>query len=240
MGDYARNTPVETLLQKNRAGEIPADVARLDGPRLVTASEVDKGRRLAESLIKALTGRDTVTARFMYGEFFDFVPQFKLFLSTNNKPLVRGVDHAIWRRIHFIAFPVQIPLAERDLDLGDKLMEQEAPGILRWLVQGSRDWYELGLQVPEDIKRDTMAYRVEMDVLQEFLEDRCLVYPGASVPAGQLYEAYCQWAEEGGMRDKERLKKRTFGLALSERGFQSDKTTAGLRVRLGLSLRIFE
>jgi len=125
MGTYARHTPTETLLARNKGSEIPTDVARLDGPRFVTASEVDRGQRLAESLVKALTGRDTVAARFLYGEYFDFVPQFKLFLSTNNKPVIRGVDNAIWRRIMFIPFVVQIPEEEQDKELPEKL---KAPG----------------------------------------------------------------------------------------------------------------
>lgn len=235
LGAYALNTPVETLLQKTKSGDIPSDVARLAGPRLVTASETDRGRRLAESLIKALTGRDTVTARYLYGEFFDFVPQFKLFLSTNHKPVIRGVDDAIWRRIHFIDFPVQIPEAERDKELRNKLIG-EAAGILAWMVRGCLDWYKHGLLIPKDVRQATLAYRSEMDVLQDFLEDKCMIAAGAQVPAGELYEAYCSWAEENGIKEKERLKQRTFGLAMSERGFQPYKSTKGVRLRLGVGL----
>jgi putative DNA primase/helicase len=239
LGNYARHTPTETLLARNKGGEIPADVARLDGPRFVTASEVDKGRRLAESLIKELTGQDTVSARFLWGHFFDFQPQFKLFISTNNKPQVRGTDDAIWRRIHFVEFPVQIPKEECDTDLPDKLLA-EAPGLLAWMVRGCMDWYKHGLEVPEEVRQATAAYRAEMDALQEFLEDACLVGPGLSATAKALYEAYTDWAGDQGIKEKDQLKQRTFGIMLAERGFAKDKGTAGQRLWRGLGLQIID
>jgi putative DNA primase/helicase len=236
LGDYARNTPIETLLAKTHAGEIPTDVARLDGPRFVTASEVDRGKRLAESLVKALTGRDTVSARFLYGEYFDFVPQFKLFLSTNNKPIIRGNDDAIWRRIMFLKFPVQIPKDERDQELCEKL-RAEASGILAWLVHGCRWWYDDGLMAPAEVIEATDEYRSEMDVLADFLKDKCLVAPGILASSSDLYAAYKEWADDQGLTDKERLKQRSFGMCLAERGFRKDKGTAGRRLWRGVGLR---
>jgi putative DNA primase/helicase len=239
LGNYAVHTPTETLLAKQRSGEIPTDVARLDGPRFVTASEIDRGRRLAESLIKELTGRDTVSARFLYGEYFDFVPQFKLFLSTNNKPVIKGVDNAIWRRINLVAFPVQIPEGERDRDLPEKLRE-EAPGILAWLVRGCMDWYRGGLGTPPEVLQATADYRAEMDMLAEFLEEKCLVKPNLSATAKELYEEYCSWAEANGLKDREVMKQRTFGIHLAERGFRKDKGTSGQRLWCGLGLRLIQ
>ena len=156
MGEYSRNTPIETLLMKN-SSTIPVDLARLDGPRFVTAAEVDRGRRLAESLVKTMTGRDTISARFFYAEFFDYKPQFKLWLSTNHKPVIKGTDDAIWRRIRFIKFPVQIPMEKRDVDLGKKLLA-ESPGILNWLVQGCLAWQREGLNPPHEVLESTAAY----------------------------------------------------------------------------------
>ena len=236
LGTYACNTPVETLLSKTRGNEIPTDVARLDGPRFVMTSEVDHGRRLAESLVKAITGRDTITARFLYGEYFDFTPKFKLFLSTNNKPVIKGADDAIWRRIMFLKFPVQIPKAERDLELADKL-KAEGPGILAWLVRGCLSWQKLGLDPPAEVLEATAEYRAEMDVLHGFLQDRCLLGVDLWVTVGELYEAYQAWAEEQGMKDKEVLKARTFGIYLAERGFLADKSGGGVRIRRGLTLK---
>lgn len=235
LGNYARNTPVETLLDKKKGGEIPIDVARLDGPRLVTAKEVDRGRRLSESLIKELTGQDTVTARFLYGEYFDFVPRFKLFLCTNHKPIIRGTDNAIWRRIKLIRFPVQFPEDQWDRELPDKLWA-EAPGILNWLVEGCLGWQNVGLDVPEEVRETTAEFRAEMDMLADFLADRCIIAPDNSAWAKGLYESYEDWAEDQGLSEKERMRQRSFGMSLSERGFRRKRSTHGRYLWHGLGL----
>lgn len=238
LGNYAMHTPTETLLAKKRGGDIPTDVARLDGPRLVTASEVDRGRRLAESLVKELTGQDTVSARFLYGEYFDFKPQFKLFLSTNNKPVIRGADNAIWRRIKMIPFNVQFGEG-KDLPLDPNLEEKlraEAQGILAWLIQGCLYWQQGGLETPEEVTAAIAEYRAEMDVLAEFLVDCCITGPDKSVASNELYAAYKSWADEQGVGERERLGQRGFGLALTERGFLRDRSTHGRHVRRGLAI----
>jgi putative DNA primase/helicase len=235
LGSYARNTPVETLLARNKGGEIPTDVARLDGPRLVTAKEVDRGRRLSESLVKELTGQDTITARYLYAEYFDFKPQFKLWISTNNKPRISGSDNAIWRRIMFVRFLLNIPKDEQDEELSEKLW-QEAPGILAWLVRGCLWWQAEGLNPPAEVMEATADYRMEMDVLAEFLEAKCRIESNLTVSASDLYRAYQDWAESQGLTEKERLKKRSFGLALGEHGFQGFKSGGGVRCWRGLQL----
>lgn len=236
LGDYARNTPVESLLSRKKGGEIPADIARLDGPRFVTSSEVDQGQRLAEGLVKALTGRDTITARYLYGEFFDFEPQFKLWMSTNNKPIIRGTDDGIWRRINFIRFPVHFAPEDRDGNLRKKLWEERS-GILSWMVRGCLDWQCQGLVVPPEVKEDIAEYRNEMDVLAEFITDRCQVHPNNFATASDLYDSYTEWAEQAGLKEKEVLKQRTFGRCLSERGFLRDKGAQGARIWRGVGLR---
>lgn len=236
LGDYSRNTPVESLLSRPKGGEIPTDIARLDGPRFVTSQEVDRGRRLAESLVKALTGRDTITARYLYGEFFDFIPQFKLWLSTNNKPIIKGADDAIWRRIMFIRFPVHIPKPERDLELKTKLMA-EGPGILAWMVRGCLDWQRHGFDVPPEVIEDLAEYRNEMDVLAEWIEECCLVAPEESALASSLHRSYTAWADKAGLEDKEVLKVKTFGVCLAERGFLKDRGAQGQRKWNGVGLR---
>ena len=204
----------------SRPPRLNNDIARLDGPRFVTAFESDSGRRLAESLVKQLTGCDSVAARFLYGEYFDFVPQFKLFLSTNSKPVIRGVDNGIWRRIKMIPFSVKIPDEDQDQQLPDKL-RAEAPGILAWLVRGCLSWQEHGLAVPAEVLAATAEYRAEMDVLGDFLTECCIVAPGATATArGPLLSLYCTWADAQGMREREQLKQRSFGMCLSDRGFQ--------------------
>ena len=140
MGDYAKKTRTSTLMTRKNES-ISNDVAALCGARMVTASETNENERFDEAKIKEMTGGDTISARFMRAEFFEFVPQFKLWLCCNHKPQIKGQDTAIWRRIHLIPFNLTIPEAERDKDLPAKLKE-ELPGILRWAVIGCLNWYD--------------------------------------------------------------------------------------------------
>jgi len=236
-GSYWMNISTETLLANQNAGsQIRSDVARLDGPRLVTAAEIDKGRRLSESLIKGLTGNDTITARFLYGKDFDFIPQFKLFVQTNNKPIIRDQTNAMWRRLKLVEFPMDFR-ANPDRELPDRL-EAESPGILAWLVRGCLEWQRCkGLEEPDEVKEAVQEYRAEMDPLKEFIETKCLVGEGLTVTAADLYRAYNSWADENDLQKKERLLKRSFGLALAELGFRKAKGTGGVRLWRGLGLR---
>lgn len=232
MGDYARQTPTDTLLVK-RGDTIPNDVARLKGARLVTAAEADEGRRLAESLVKQMTGGDKLSARFLHGEFFDFAPTFKIFLATNHKPTIKGTDHAIWRRIRLIPFAVEIPEEEQDRELADKLRE-ELTGILAWAVRGCYDWQENGLGMPAEVKNATAAYRDEMDVVGEFMSE-CTYEPkpgtdpteaaGVTVKANDLYKEYQEWCEDAGERAVTRT---SFGRKLTERGYEKKRMTTGI------------
>jgi putative DNA primase/helicase len=224
LGDYAMRAPTEMLLAK-RASGIPNDVARLKGARFVAASETEEGRRLAESLIKDLTGQDTITARFMRAEWFDFKPTHKLWLSTNHKPEIRGTDAAIWRRIRLVPWSVTIPPAEQDKRLLAKL-RAELPGILAWIVQGCLEWQRVGLQPPEEVRRATGRYRAEMDVLAAFIDEECIVADHASATAKALYGAYKAWCEDNGERPESQ---RRFGSRLKERGFESGRMTTGAR-----------
>jgi P4 family phage/plasmid primase-like protien len=144
LGDYAETTRAETLMVKTYDGGIPNDIAALRAARLVSTSETEEGKRLAEALVKAITGGDTLSARFMRGEFFKFKPAFKLWLATNHKPTIRGTDPAIWDRIRLVPFEVRIPDAEQDRELPAKLRE-ELPGIMAWAVRGCLDWQRNGL-----------------------------------------------------------------------------------------------
>jgi putative DNA primase/helicase len=233
LGDYAMRTPTEMLMSK-RGGGVPNDVARLRGARFVTASETEEGRRLAESLIKDLTGQDTISARFMRGEFFDFKPTHKLWLSTNHKPEIRGTDNAIWRRIRLVPWAVSIPPAEQDKKLPEKL-RAELPGILAWCVEGCLDWRRGGLQAPDEVRRATGAYRSEMDIIGAFLRDECELGHDFKATLKAVYERYEEWCEEGGERAES---KRKFNARLSERGQFADRRSGpgGLREWHGLRL----
>ena len=140
LADYAMHTTTSSLLQ-SKSSPIRNDLARLNGARCVSAVEIGMGRRLDEALVKQLTGGDQVTARYLYNEYFEYKPTFKLFIAANHKPDIRGVDHGIWRRIHLIPFNVTIASDDIDRDLPSKL-RAELPGILAWAVRGCRQWQE--------------------------------------------------------------------------------------------------
>jgi putative DNA primase/helicase len=222
LGDYARNTDVETLLIKKYQG-VGNDVAALKGARFVSAAEVEKGRRLAESKVKQLTGRDTVTARFLFGENFDFKPEFKLWLSTNNKPVIQGTDDAIWDRIRLIPFTQRFEGPKADPKLPDKL-RAELAGVFAWMVEGCLEWQEHGLEEPKTVADATKQYREEMDTLAAFFEDRCVIREGLLAPASCLYKQYQIWCDDAGEHAETQ---KMFGMRLSERGFVSEKIKRG-------------
>lgn len=222
LGDYAMQTPTETLLVK-RKGSIPNDVARLKGARMVTASEAEADQRLAEGLIKQMTGEDTLSARLLHQEWFDFKPTHKIFLATNHKPKINGMDPAIWRRINLIPFDVTIPEHKRDKKLLSKL-EKELPGILAWAVKGCLDWIANGLGTPDEVRTATNQYQIDMDVMAQFLNDCCVIDDTEIVAAKNLYAAYLSWCEEVG---EESLKQRSFGMKLKEKGFSNFKKRNG-------------
>jgi len=236
MGDYSTNTDTETILAKKYQG-VGNDVAALKGARFVSAAEVERGRRLAESKVKQLTGSDTVTARFLFGEPFDFRPQFKLWLSTNNKPVIQGTDDAIWDRIRLVPFTQRFEGARQDPKLSEKLRE-ELPGVLAWMVRGCLEWQEHGLGEPETVKAATDQYRQDMDTLAAFIEDRCIVRRDAVAQATPLYKEYRMWCDDTGERPETQ---KTFGMRLTERGFESARSSSGVnkgrKVWHGIGLR---
>jgi putative DNA primase/helicase len=232
LGDYSMSTPTETLLVK-RSGAIPNDVARLKGARFVIACEADAENRLAESLIKQMTGGDSISARFLHQEWFDFEPTHKVFFGTNHKPVIRGTDYAIWRRIRLVPFEITIPEGERDKNLPEKL-KAEADGILAWEVQGCQFWQQQGLGVPEEVKAATDSYREEMDILGEYLKDRCRQMPEARVSSKDLYESYSTWCQDNG---QEPLGQRAFVSAFKEKGFKQCRIGHGaVRGWIGIGL----
>jgi putative DNA primase/helicase len=232
LGDYANTAQFETFAVKKNES-VRNDIADLMGARFVSASEGENRQRLAEGLVKQMTGGDVMKARFLHKEYFRFKPAFKLWLATNHKPVIRGTDHGIWRRIRLIPYAVTIPQEQRDKKLKEKL-EAEKSGILNWILEGCRLWLEQGLGEAEAVRTATESYRRESDVLAEFITARCVVGELHSEIAGDLYKAYERWCEESG---EEPFTSNLFGRMLTERGYTAgqariegkmSKTRAGI------------
>ena len=228
-GDYAIKAAPEIVMMK--ADAHPCERADLFGKRVVSCIESTEGRRLNETLVKELTGGDPIRARRMRENFWQFMPTHKLVLATNHKPVIRGQDYAIWRRVKLIPFTVTITDAEQDKSLPDKLRD-ELPGILAWAVRGCLDWQRAGnLGEPDEIRMATAKYRQEQDVVGEFIEACCGRDAGIEAKAGDLFKAYSVWSGD------KRMTARTFGLALAQRGFTSRRGTGGVRCWVGIGLR---
>lgn len=232
-GDYGLQADMALFTVQKNPG-IRNDLARLDGVRLLTASETEAGSRLAESLIKAMTGGDPIVARYLYGEFFQFLPKFTPWLAVNHRPEIRGTDHAIWRRVRLIPFSTTIPPERQDPHLAEKLAA-ELPGILNWALEGCREWQRDGLRPPAEVMAATAAYRLEQDTLAGFLAECCITAPRAVVAAADLRTAYERYCEANG---EQPLNAKQLGMRLTERGYVRERLGGAQRWHWrGLGLR---
>jgi putative DNA primase/helicase len=196
LGDYAGQADFDTFTTSRRSsGAARNDLAMLRGKRFVKATESEQGTHFAEAFVKNICGGDMVTARFLYGEHFEFKPQFKLWLATNHKPSIVGTDDGIWRRIRLIPFTVCIPEEKKDKKLGEKL-KAETNGILLWAIEGLQEYLKDGLPDPSAVKDATAQYRSEQDTIQRFLDEKCVVKEKAAVGAQCLHTTYLEWAHQ--------------------------------------------
>lgn len=224
LGEYAQQTPSETLMAKKNQNSSSNDLARIRGSRFVSSVETEEGKTFAEVLIKQLTGEDTVTARFLFNEYFDFKPECKIWLASNHKPKIRGTDYAIWRRIRLIPFLITIPEEERDPLLLEKL-RTEQEGILAWAIAGCKAWQNEGIKIPDKVKFATDDYKDEMDTLGDFIKECCVIGKDFKATSQDLYNKYIGWCNLTGEKE---ITQRAFGLKLSERGYEKEKGTSGL------------
>ena len=220
LGSYYVKTRAQTLT--SHGAGVPNDVAALAGRRLVSVAELSEGQRLAEGLVKDLTGQDRLVARFLFKEFFEFVPSAKIWLYGNHVPTIQGTDNGIWRRIKLIPFAVTIPESEQDRTLLAKL-RAELPGILNWLVEGCLAWQAGGLGQPVSITEAVQQYRADMDTIAQFLAMMCLTGPEARVKARALYQAYRRWCADQGTASQSQI---ILGKRLREKGFTQTKNSA--------------
>lgn len=198
MGNYSANAQPETIMMKRFGGDgAGSDIARLKSSRFVTSEEPTEGVRLNEGLLKQLTGGSKITCRFLYGDEFEYTPEFKIWVATNHKPIVRGTDFGIWRRLKLIPFEVNIPAEKVDKALKYKL-RKEFPQILHWAVEGCMKWQKEGIQEPKCVQDAVKEYKQEMDLLAGFLEE-CVIIDydfGQRIPATELFRVYSKWAHE--------------------------------------------
>jgi putative DNA primase/helicase len=230
-GDYAIEADMATFLARSQDG-IRNDLAALRGARLATASEVSDGRRMDEALVKKLTGDEVIRARFLYAEGFEFKPEFKLFIAANHKPIIRGTDAGIWRRVKLIPFDATVTDDQRDKSLCEKL-KGEASGILNWLLAGCVEWQSDGLGDSPEVKQAVTGYREEMDVLGQFIDACCIVGPKVEAGSTALYEQFKAWATANGEHVMTQTK---FSLRLSERRFESKRRPDGLKAWIGIGI----
>ena len=233
LGDYFRNMAFSTVELKHRA-TIPNDLAALEGARVVTASESGEVR-LNEPRIKALTGCDPVTARYLYGEPFTFTPTATFILATNTKPVVADNSFGFWRRLKLVPFTRCFEGSARDEHLEDYLKVHEGSGILRWLVDGCLEWQRRGLGEPASVRDATDEYRAESDPIADFIAETCDSAVTAVTRGSDLFAAYCKWADQQRLSKLERLNAKDFGRRMAEK-FSRRHTSTG-KVYDGVTLR---
>lgn len=232
MGQYAIAVSPDMIMLK-RHGGIPNDIARLRGVRCALMNETSQGARFDEAKLKDLTGSDTLNARFLHQEFFDFKPTHRIIIRGNHKPVINGTDDGIWRRLRLIPFSVTIPEIERDPKLLEKL-ESELPGILNWAIQGCMEWQESGLKPPPLVAEAVQAYREESDVLGRFITECC--EKRGQIKSSVLFKSYQQYAESAGERW---MPSKDFAHEMQRRGFRSKRMKSGVIIE-GIELHTQE
>lgn len=232
MGDYQRVSGSETFTE-SPGDRHTTELARLHGARLVTAQETEEGKRWAESRIKALTGGDPITARYMRQDDFTFLPQFKLVIVGNHKPSFRSVDDAIKRRLHLVPFTTIIPAEEKDPELPEKL-KAEAAGILRWMIEGCLEWGRDGLRPPQIVKESTDEYLGAEDSLQQWLDDCCDMDRAGFTSSKALFYSWTKWCEQSGeyVGTMKRLMAK-----LESRGISTGQKFKGARGCIGIRIK---
>jgi putative DNA primase/helicase len=236
LGDYAATANFATFTRKRDDSTAREDIARLVGKRFVSSIEVEEGKVLADAVIKLVSGGDTVAARFLYQDTFEFVPQLKLWLVANDEPKIDQANEAMWERVLRIPFDNYVPPEKRDKGLKARLKDpaHAGPAILAWLVQGALRWQAEGLVVPACVTNSTAEYRDRMDPLDGFIEDECVVSEGARYPARDCFPAYTAWARRNNLRAP--LGRNSFNAALRSRGLEQKRDVAdGHKYWVGIS-----
>jgi putative DNA primase/helicase len=233
---YAMSAPASMLLASRSEGH-PTELARLSGARLVVTSELEDSQRFAEAKIKLLTGKDTITGRFMRQDWFDFVPTHTLWLLANHQPEVRAGGIAFWRRIRLLPFEHTVPPEKRVPDLEDRLITREGPAILGWVIRGAADYFAHGLAEPESVRAATAAYQRDQDTVARFVDEQCTTGPTSAlhlkVKSAELRAAYETWCRIEG---EEPVNPKAFAIALRAKYGVLPERTNSARFLAGIRL----
>ncbi len=232
LNDYAKVSPMETFTE-SRNDRHPTELAMLQGARLVVAQETEPGKRWAQSRIKALTGGDPVSARYMRQDFFSYVPKFKLLIAGNTKPKLDTVDEAMRRRFHVIPFTVQIPPEDRDPMLAEKL-KTEWPGILKWAIEGALEYQKIGLSPPATVTDATRNYLESQDVFSEWLNSECKKTPNSWERHAALFNSWKYFAKSAHERVGRQVE---FTEKMEAAGYQQDRDNARGRHWVGIEAK---
>ncbi|MGM1412838.1 phage/plasmid primase, P4 family [Bacillus cereus group sp. BceL300] len=235
LGEYGKQAKSDTFIKKKDTGA-NNDIARLVGARFVSAIESEEGEKLSESFVKQITGGEPVLARFLRQEYFEFIPEFKVFFTTNHKPVIGGLDEGIWRRVKLIPFNLNLPSHKRDKRLPEKL-SLEMPGILNWAIEGCMKWQQGRLKEPKVVAEATGKYKDDMDILAPFLDEVCYVdereNESITIEAKELYNVYERWCFNSGERA---LGNRSFYRMLETKGFGKTKGSKNRTFLTGITL----
>ena len=235
MGSYGKQTNSSTFIAKNDKSSNGAnnDIARLNGSRFVSAIESEQNEKLSESIVKQVTGGEPVLARFLNQEFFEFIPQFKVFFTTNHKPIIKGVDNGIWRRIKLVPFNLRMTEEEKDKKLTEKL-KNEMSGILNWCLEGAMKYLEDGLKEPKIILTSVNSYKNEMDILEPFIVEECEIDEDSKIIARDLYNHYVNFCA---LEGENKLNNRAFYRILETKGFTKKRGKANKMYIYGINVK---
>jgi putative DNA primase/helicase len=237
LGEYAISVEASTFTSKGNAGETREDLVKLRGMHLVTTGEVDEGRSWSAAALKRLTSNDLISARALYSPEIEFTPGFKIWITTNTRPIVQDSSDGFWRRVVVIPFDHAVPASERDTSIKVYLTNDQTAfsAILAWCLAGYKRWQQEGplSRMPEEVSTAINSYREDTDPLADFISEMCTVAPGETARAGTIYESYVQWA---GRRRETAMSQAQFKQSLVNRGFQRARTREGFRFQ-GISVR---
>jgi putative DNA primase/helicase len=219
LGDYAATAPLDTFTATNGERH-PTDLAGLATARAVFVTETEHGKPWAESRIKAITGGDTLRVRFLYRDFFEIEPTFKIIVAGNSRPRLVGVGEAMKRRLHLVPFDVTIPPEQREKDLLEQL-ERERDGIFSWMLAGCAAWQRFGLDPPACVLEAASEYFADEDLVRQWIDEACVVSEHAKARSSLLYKSWADWAEARGF---DRGSQRSLGEDLRMRGFEPYRT----------------